>query len=178
MTKRKLYLFICVVLFFAGIVSIYIWNRNIQISKIDSYEECIKLGLPVPAIYPGICTTPDGRTFREDIGNELEYSDLIHLDNPRPNAKVTSPLKIIGSARGTWFWEANSTAELYDMNGKSIGFAHVIAEGEWMSEKFVPFEGMIDFTSPQTSKGKLILRNDNPSGLPENQKELIVPVRF
>lgn len=47
-----------------------------------------------------------------------------------------------------------------------------------MTEEFVPFEAKIEFEILATSKGVLILEKDNPSGLPENDDQLRVPVRF
>lgn len=37
----------------------------------------------------------------------------------------------------------------------------------------VPFTGELSFKKDAHTKVTLIIRNDNPSGLPENQKELI-----
>lgn len=178
MKQKVLVLIVIVILAFTGVYVYTQVNKNIQIAKISNFTECEAEGYPVQEIYPPICKTPDGRSFTQDIGNELEYSDFIKAESPRPNSKVVSPLRISGSARGNWFWEANSTAELYDANGKSLGTAFVIAQGDWMSEEFVPFEGTLEFGKPDTPIGKLVLRNDNPSGLPENQKELIIPIKF
>jgi len=50
--------------------------------------------------YPRQCKTPDGKTFTEDIGNEVEKLDLIKINNPRPNQIIESPLFIKGEARG------------------------------------------------------------------------------
>lgn len=47
------------------------------------------------------------------------------------------------------------------------------AEWEWMMSDLVPFTGELSFKKDAHTKVTLIIRNDNPSGLPENQKELI-----
>jgi spore germination protein GerM len=49
---------------------------------------------------------------------------------------------------------------------------------EWMTEEYVPFEATLSFNPPQTETGTLILSKDNPSGLPEHDDELRIPVRF
>lgn len=46
-----------------------------------------------------------------------------------------------------------------------------------MTEEFVPFTATLRFTSPG-GHGTLILRKDNPSGLPEHDDALVIPVRF
>jgi len=61
--------------------------------SVNNFEECIAKGYPVLESYPRQCRTPDGKTFIEDIGNELEKQNLIRVSKPRPNEIVESPLK-------------------------------------------------------------------------------------
>jgi len=146
--------------------------------EINSFEECVEAGYPVLESYPQQCQTPDGKSFTEDIGNELEKADLIRIDNPRPNQSIESPLSVKGQARGYWFFEADFPVKLFDDNDFLLGIKPARALGEWMTEDFVPFEVTLPFAVPSTKKGKLVLEKDNPSGLPENADELIVPVTF
>ena len=87
---------------------------------VNSFLDCVAAGFPVMESYPRQCATEDGRSFTEDIGNELEKLDLIRIDAPRPNATVSSPLTIQGEARGTWFFEADFPVVLTDWDGKII----------------------------------------------------------
>ena len=142
--------------------------------------------------YPRQCRTPDGKTFKEDIGNELEKDDLIRIESPRPNATVTSPLTVKGMARGNWFFEGSFPVRLFNGNGEQITRGTARANppaGGWMTEELVPFEATLSFTTPTTTAGTLLLDKDNPSGLPENDPEgeqapfgagdaLRIPVRF
>lgn len=105
-------------------------------------------------------------------------SDRIRLISPLPNTKVTSPLVIRGEARGPWYFEAVFPVVLVDASGKTIAEGHATAKGEWMTTEFVPFEAILTFTKPQTDTGKLILKKDNPSGLPEHDDSLVTPVFF
>lgn len=104
--------------------------------------------------------------------------DLIVVDTPLPNAVVVSPLTISGKARGYWYFEASFPAKLYDDNGTLLGVMPVQAEGEWMTEEYVPFSAILTFATPMTPTGTLVLEKDNPSGLPEHANELRIPVRF
>ncbi|MBY0472683.1 Gmad2 immunoglobulin-like domain-containing protein [Patescibacteria group bacterium] len=109
--------------------------------------------------------------------------NLIAVDAPFKNATVSSPLVISGTARGTWYFEASAPIELRDANGKVIAQGHIDANppagGDWMTEEFVPFKATLTFPKqPAGSTGTLVLHNDNPSGDPERQKELVVPVKF
>lgn len=121
-------------------------------------------------------------TFTEnpDLNNtpELQHQDLIRLTSPKPNEVVKSPLTLKGEARGYWYFEASFPARIYDANGKELGAMPVHALSDWMTKDFVPFSASLEFKTPTTETGLLVLEKDNPSGLPENEDELRVPVRF
>lgn len=148
------------------------------IQNITSFEECAKTN-PVMESYPRQCSTKDGKHFTEDIGNELSKLDLIAIDSPRPNAEITSPLTIEGKARGTWYFEASFGVKLLDANGKTIALVPATAQSDWMTTNFVPYKVTLTFEpQPKGSKGTLILMKDNPSGLPEHDDSLVVPITF
>ena|SRR3990172_1512001 len=104
--------------------------------------------------------------------------DLIVIDSPKPGEIVTSPLTVKGKARGSWYFEASFPVRLEDTNGSVLAQTPAQAQGEWMTNDFVPFEGTLEFFPPEIETGKLIFERDNPSGLPENSASLEVPVRF
>jgi len=143
---------------------------------VNSFDDCVAAGNPVMESYPQQCRSGD-QTFVEDIGNELEKTDLIRIDSPRPNQTIESPLQITGQARGYWFFEADFPVKL-SADGQIIATGIARAQGEWMTEDFVLFAVELIFNKPEAKKGELILERDNPSGLPENADELRVPVVF
>ena len=149
-----------------------------RVDTVSNFDECANAGYQVAESYPARCMVPDGPSFTEDIGNELEKSDLIRLESPRPNQTISSPLEIKGEARGNWYFEASFPARLVDANGKELAVIPVTAQGEWMTTEFVPFQATMTFPTPTTATGKLILEKDNPSGLPENDDQLVIPVKF
>lgn len=146
--------------------------------EIANFEECITAGYPTMESYPKQCKTPAGKTFTEDIGNELEKLDLIKIDNPWPNQAIESPLFIKGEARGFWFFEASFSVKLFDDNGFLLGVTPVQALEDWMTEDFVAFDATLLFAVPSIPKGRLVLEKDNPSGLSEHADELIIPIHF
>lgn len=148
----------------------FLFKKEVPVS---SFEECVEAGYPVMESYPRRCLD-----FVEEIGNELEKRDLIILNSPRPNQVIESPLLIEGEARGFWFFEADFPIVIIDGKGEVIGEGIAFAKSEWMTENFVPFQSEIEFKRPETEKGTLILFKDNPSGLPEHDDQLIIPVRF
>ena len=163
-----------------AVAAVAVWLSYFKSSplKVQNFDECIKAGYPVMESYPRQCKTPDGKTFTEDIGNELEKVDLIKIDNPRPNQLIESPLFVKGEARGNWYFEASFPIKLFDDNGFLLGVMPAQALGDWMTEDFVPFSSTLSFAVPSTLKGRLVLEKDNPSGLPEQADELIIPVYF
>ena len=114
--------------------------------------------------------------LRKDNG--IDYADLIQVDAPQAGAVVTSPLIVRGKARGTWYFEASFPVRLLDANGVELAVVPAQAQGDWMTTEFVPFVVTLTFAPPATKTGTLILQNDNPSGLPENAKEIRIKVKF
>ncbi|MFZ6036091.1 MAG: Gmad2 immunoglobulin-like domain-containing protein [Patescibacteria group bacterium] len=150
-------------------------NANALGESIANFQECADAGYPIQESYPRKCLA-NGDSFTEDIGNELEKADMIVLDNPRPNVRVRSPLTITGRARGEWFFEAEFPITFMDMDGNVLGSATARAESDWMTTDFVPFTATLNFVSTDATSARLILSKDNPSGLPELNDELIVPL--
>jgi len=129
-------------------------------------------------------TTSTETSVKEQESKETETTskesaaDQIKVSKPQPNQMVESPLIIEGEARGTWFFEATFPVKLLDANGDVIATHFAQAQGEWMTEDFVLFKAELIFEKPATDIGVLILEKDNPSGLPENDASIEIPVRF
>ena len=129
---------------------------------------------------------PEAPTVPADVQAQIDAkADLIKIEFPKPLNVIESPLTLTGQARGGWFFEASAPVVLTDWDGKIIAEGHVEAQGNWMTSEFVPFKGTLTFTSPYTpggqdtfKRGTLIFKKDNPSGLPENDDALEIPVRF
>jgi hypothetical protein len=105
-------------------------------------------------------------------------TDPISVSEPLPYAVVTSPLVLKGRARGTWYFEASFPVKLLDANGQVLAFVPAEAQRDWMTEDFVPYQAVITFAPPQTATGMLVLQKDNPSGEPQYDASISVPVKF
>ncbi len=121
----------------------------------------------------------------EVLATIAAMSDRIIVTSPAPGANVASPLQVSGEARGNWFFEGSFPVVLTNWDGLIIAEGVATASGDWMTESFVPFTTTLTFTNPLTSgspeymvKGTLILKRDNPSGLPEQDAALELPIRF
>jgi hypothetical protein len=160
------------------LVVVYITLDSKTVREINSFEECVAFGFPVMESYPRQCRTADGRNFVEIVN--VATHPLIKVFSPGPNDVIASPLKVAGEARGNWFFEASFPIELLDANDNKITLepAYIMTSDDWMVDDFVSFDAIVEFSTPQTQTGTLILYKDNPSGLPENDDEIRIPVKF
>ncbi|HEY4495911.1 MAG TPA: Gmad2 immunoglobulin-like domain-containing protein [Candidatus Paceibacterota bacterium] len=121
--------------------------------------------------------------FTDRKAKPFVYKDLVILESPLPEAQVQSPLVIKGKARGNWFFEASFPIILTDWDGRIIAQGIAQASENWMTTDFVPFEATLEFQKPEfigdfSKRGFLILKKDNPSGLPEHDDALEITLFF
>lgn len=146
-------------------------------TPVTNFEDCVAAGFPVMESYPRKCRTSDDKVFTEDIGDELSKLNVLRLHTPRPNALVQSPLVVSGDVRGTWFFEGNFPIVLLDNMGNELSSTYAMANGEWMTEEFVPFSATLEFGKGEWELGTLSLIKANPSGLAEHDDEFHIPIR-
>jgi Immunoglobulin-like domain of bacterial spore germination len=110
---------------------------------------------------------------------------MIRVSSPTANEIVTSPFTVTGEARGSWFFEGSFPIELRYLIPEGYVFAEAVAraDGDWMTEDFVPFTAVINFQNPRILNEMdlvhgiyLILKKSNPSGLPENDDSVQIPL--
>lgn len=136
--------------------------------------------LPSQSVQAPTTPEPANDTASSSADNEVvappnvippaQYKDIIRVSEPLPESTITSPLTIRGEARGQWFFEATFPIVLTNWDGLIIAEGFASADGDWMTEDYVPFTAELTFV-PDTgvsNRATLILQKDNPSGLPEN----------
>ncbi|HEY0221182.1 MAG TPA: Gmad2 immunoglobulin-like domain-containing protein [Candidatus Paceibacterota bacterium] len=177
---KKIYIYITAFIILVILISSYfVFNKQSSV-VVTSFETCAQAGYIIMESYPRQCITPDGRTYAEEIPEKITYhnasTDLIKVETPYPGAVTGKEFSIVGEARGTWYFEASFPLKVLDKDGKILFQGPVQAEGEWMTQNFVPFK--VDIKVPQSYIGKatIVLSNDNPSGLPENDKSISFPI--
>ncbi|HRH93640.1 MAG TPA: Gmad2 immunoglobulin-like domain-containing protein [Candidatus Peribacteria bacterium] len=106
-----------------------------------------------------------------------DMSEMIRNLNVKNGDTLKTGMVITGEARGNWYFEASFPVNLVDDKGVLLAAVPAQAQGEWMTDDFAPFSAKLVFTTAAKS-GTLILKNDNPSGLPENDKSIEIPVLF
>lgn len=141
--------------------------------------------IPKPTQAPGDLPVQDTQTGGSAATTtaSTSYKDLVVVDSPASGATVTSPLTITGKARGTWYFEASFPVALTDWDGKIIAQGIAQAQGDWMTSDYVPFTATLTFEKPApgdpaANRGTLILKKDNPSGLPEHEDSFELPILF
>ncbi len=102
-----------------------------------------------------------------------------YITKPDLTNPVSSPMNVKGRARGYWFFEGSFPVYVLDWDGRIIAQTIAKAQGEWMTEDYVPFEANIIFDIPSYGdRGAIILKRDNPSGLPESDGAVEFPIIF
>lgn len=160
MNNNKTYLIIILI---AIVTFLFIFNKNSNHEP--KYEDPIT----------------EEQVYYSGVANE----NLIKVNSPKPNSKVSSPLKISGEARGTWYFEGDFPIILTNWDGLIIAEGYGRAKGDWMVSDFVPFEAFLEFDKPECSqsenyckRGSIILQKDNPSDLREYDGALEFTVWF
>src|SRR3989344_2165844 len=178
MSNKVLVLLISILIVILIVLSV-MSNRKSSIS-ITNFDECVQDGNIVLESFPRICRAEDGTIFTEKTvsASVSPLSDLIRVSYPKPHQLIESPIIIEGEAKGAWFFEASFPGRLLDENGTEIAAFHAEAEGEWMTEDFVPFKAELVFLRPPGDNGTIVLMKDNPSGFPKHDNSLRLPVRF
>lgn len=125
----------------------------------------------------------DNSSDSDVVTPEIYYTnaseDDIIVSFPLPGDTIISPLTVSGKARGTWFFEASAPVVIVNWDGLIIGEGYIQTTSDWMTEDFVDFTGKITFTNPTyKNNGAIIIKNDNPSGLSENDKAVEIPIYF
>ena len=124
------------------------------------------------------------RVFSEMVTPSAEAADMIEVDGVSSGVvyaydNTKSSLVFTGKARGTMFFEATFPVIVTDDIGTIVAQGIAQAEGNWMTEDFIPFSVTLSTVdAPATHTGKISFKKDNPSGLPEHEYAYIVSVTF
>lgn len=159
--------------------------------SVNSYAECVAAGYPILETYPEQCRTPDGRTFTTSdappqtppptptpTGEFTSEGGIPITLDEWSGQPITSPLSVSGEVPGNWSFEASFPVRLTDEDGAVVAEAVAQLEGDWMTDEMVPFRVTFTFDIPPGGHGFLLLVKDNPSGLPEHDDSVSIPVTY
>lgn len=163
---------------------------------VTDFASCEAAGYPIMESDPRQCRTPEGTLYVEDktpssnqdqdetpTSGTKEFTSekgvVIRLYDWQDNKQLSSPVTIEGEVPGNWSFEASFPVVLTDWDGLIIAEQPAQLQGDWMTESYVPFKVTLTFDKPSVrDNGALILRKDNPSGLPENDDAVHILIRF
>lgn len=153
--------------------------------QIKTYEDCESAGYKISGSDQKVCTTPEGLEFNEPnrqvstLEHTSQKGKKVIVTEPLSGSTVKSPLKIKGLVQGSWSFEASFPVSIVDSNGEIISQVPAKLLGDWTTDSYVPFEATIMFDAQLSgSKGTLVLKRDNPSGLPENDDSVSIQINF
>jgi hypothetical protein len=144
------------------------------------------LFIHIPILHPNNLNTSTSSSVATTdnlpaTSSNVTLGGKVILTNLEPGAVVHSPLTITGKALGSWYFEAVFQVVLVDWDGKIIADGHAQAQSDWTSTGFVPFVAKLKYNTADISgnysdKGTLIFKKDNPSGMPERDESVEMPV--
>ncbi len=184
MNRKSLFWILCIV---AGVIVLFVYivmrpapSVPTVVPDVMNFEDCVASGYPITENPRRQCQTPDGRRYTEELAVSPTYSnassDDIVVQLPFPGAVTGKGFSVLGQARGTWYFEASFPVQLLDTNGKILVTAIAHAQGDWMTTDFVPFVAEIAVPESYIGPAVLLLKKDNPSGIPENDASIAFPI--
>lgn len=93
-----------------------------------------------------------------------------------PGSTVSGVLDIMGSVKGGYFFEGNILINILDANKNILKNSHANAKTDWMTIEPVEFSTTLDFNGLSKGPAYVEIHNDNASGLPENDKNILIPI--
>ena len=130
----------------------------------------VLFGIPAPVEAPTVSTNPPQATSTEPL------SKRVITTSPKANAVVGKKFIVAGSAPGNWYFEAVFPIQVRDKDNNKIAQAIATAQGEWMTTDQVTFTATITISGNYTGPATVVLLRDNPSGLPENDDSVSIPI--
>lgn len=111
-------------------------------------------------------------------GPVVETNNNITVESPAPQSVIGDPVQITGEAKGTWYFEGSFPVRIKDAEGAVLAEVPATAQGEWMTEEFVPFTLEISFVPPSSDTGTIEFVKANPSGMEEQDDSFELPILF
>lgn len=126
----------------------------------------------VPPPSGNIPLSPDST----NAGAPTPLSQSVVVTSPTAGAIVPKVISVSGSAPGGWFFEAQFPMQIRDQANVVVGHGTGHALGNWQTTALVAFTGTTTVETNYTGPATLVLLKDNPSGLPENDDSISLPV--
>jgi len=134
-----------------------------------------------PASAPTVTTTATttSQTASSSSTSPTQPAPLdqsVVVTSPLQNATVSHTFTVAGQAPNVWFNEAVFPIQVRDANDDVIGAAQGQAQGDWTVQGPVTFTSEVTVDASYEGPATLILLKDNPSGLPQNDDSVTIPI--
>ncbi len=127
------------------------------------------IAIPAPA-------SPVTGTFTSPAATSTQpLSGRVIVKLPISGSAVPKVFTVAGSAPGPWYFEASFPIKVVDADNNFIGQGIAQAQGDWMTVDSVDFIATVTVTG-YTGPATIVLLRDNPSGMPENDDSISVPI--
>lgn len=103
-------------------------------------------------------------------------SASVHIDTPASNAVVGTTFIVTGAAPSGWYFEAVFPISVRDNADNVIGHGQAQALSDWTQPGQIRFAATTTIDTVYHGPATLILLKDNPSGLPENDDSVSMPI--
>lgn len=100
----------------------------------------------------------------------------VSVTYPQPGSPVASTFTVTGVAPAGWYFEAVFPVQVRDPDDNLLATGQGQAETDWTTPGLVPFSSTDLVVSDYSGPATLILNKDNPSGLPENDDSVTIPI--
>lgn len=126
----------------------------------------------IPAPLPPVTatTTPPVSTTPKPL------RERVVVTSPKANSTVGNIFVVSGSAPGPWYFEASFPIKIVDKDNNFLGQGIAQAQGEWMTTDQVTFTATVTLPGGYSGPATVVLMRDNPSGMPENDDSVSIPV--
>lgn len=170
-----------IITFISVILSLLFIFQNIFLNK-----RLEKVITPTPTVTPSVtcrprppCLDTTPRCLIPETPDMCPRVDQPQVTTPTANSIIRSPLTVKGQIPGSWLFEGVFPIKLLDSNSNLIweGQGREVTPGSWQTDTVIEFTAVLTFKT-KADKGFLVLAKDNPSGLPENDASLTIPVFF
>ncbi|PIR83940.1 hypothetical protein COU18_00815 [Candidatus Kaiserbacteria bacterium CG10_big_fil_rev_8_21_14_0_10_51_14] len=151
------------------------WGVIIILTLIVIALGWILFATPAPVAAPTVTPTVNEEPSEEVFDPSRPLHERVSVTSPKSGSSVEKTFTVEGMAPGNWFFEASFPIQVRDPENSKIGQAIAQAGADWMTTELVPFTATItvsNYSGPAT----LVLLRDNPSGLPENDDALEIPI--
>lgn len=120
----------------------------------------------------------------EETVQDQAQSVSLNPDHPtvniRPHQVIQSEANIKVNSEGKWFgFEAElGTAALLSDGGETLGMCILSTTENWMVKGPVLYNCNLSYNSPSAGSGKLVIKNNNPTGDVEHDASFEIPVTY